>query len=59
MRGRAGRSLFRGDGWIVGVDAGAERLLVRAEAPPERGSEVGLRFLAPPIAVEDDGEEGR
>jgi iron(III) transport system ATP-binding protein len=59
VRGKAGRSLFRGDGWIVGVEAGTERLLVRAEAPPERGSDVGLRFLAPPLAVEDDGEEGR
>ncbi|MCK6481729.1 MAG: ABC transporter ATP-binding protein [Planctomycetes bacterium] len=56
VRGTAGRSLFRGDGWIVGVEAGGERLLVRSGAPCERGAEVGVRFLREPLAVEDDGE---
>jgi len=55
-RGVAGRSLFRGDAWIVAVEAGGERVLVRAATPPDRGSEVGLRFEKPPVAVEDDGE---
>ncbi len=56
VRGRAGRSLFRGDGWIVAVEAGGARLLVRTGSPAERGAEVGLRFLREPLAVEDDGE---
>jgi iron(III) transport system ATP-binding protein len=59
VRGTAGRSLFRGDGWIVRVDAADQRLLVRALEPPERGADVGLSFAAPPVAVEDDGESTR
>ncbi len=59
LHGKAGRSLFRGDGWIVGVSSGERRLLVRAEEPPEAGTELALRFVAPPLAVEDDGEEER
>jgi ABC-type Fe3+/spermidine/putrescine transport system ATPase subunit len=58
VRGVAGRALYRGDGWILGVEAAGERLLVRTDAPPARGSEVGLRFAAPACAVEDDGEAG-
>lgn len=56
VRGTAGRSLFRGDRWITGVEAGPARILVRADAPPERGSALGLRFRRDPVAVEDDGE---
>ncbi len=56
LRATAGRSLFRGDGWIVSVSSGERRLLVRAAEAPERGTEVGLRFVSPPVAVEDDGE---
>ena len=56
IRGTAGRALYRGDGWVVAVDAAGERLLVRTDSPVERGSEVGLRFVSPPHAVEDDGE---
>ena len=56
VRGTAGRALYRGDGWLLPVDAGGQRLLVRTNEPPDRGAEVGLRFLAAPAAVEDDGE---
>jgi ABC-type Fe3+/spermidine/putrescine transport system ATPase subunit len=56
---RAGRCLFRGDGWIVSAAVGGVRLLVRTEEPVEPGSEVRLSFAAPPSAVEDDGEGAR
>jgi iron(III) transport system ATP-binding protein len=56
VRGVAGRSLFRGDGWIVSVAADGARLLVRADREPQRGESLGLRLVAPPVAVEDDGE---
>jgi iron(III) transport system ATP-binding protein len=55
----AGRSLFRGDGWIVAARAGETRLLVRAAEAVEPGTEVRLSFAAAPAAVEDDGEDSR
>jgi iron(III) transport system ATP-binding protein len=59
VRGTAGRSLFRGDGWIVAVTSGGRRLLVGAAEAPGPGEEVGVSFVAPPSAVEDDGEDSR
>jgi hypothetical protein len=55
----AGRSLFRGDGWIVDVASGGSRLLVRAGEAEEPGASIGVAFVAPPVAVEDDGEDAR
>jgi ABC-type Fe3+/spermidine/putrescine transport system ATPase subunit len=59
LRGKAGRSIFRGDGWIVRVAAGDQELLVRAAEAPERGADVGVVFATSPVAVEDDGEGPR
>ncbi len=53
----AGRSLFRGDGWIVSAEAGGRRLLVRSAEPAEAGAAIRLAFAAPPAAVEDDAED--
>jgi iron(III) transport system ATP-binding protein len=58
VRGVAGRALFRGDSWLLPVEADGARLLVRTGEPPARGAAVGLRFQAAPAAVEDDGEAG-
>jgi iron(III) transport system ATP-binding protein len=58
VRGRAGRALYRGDSWLLPVEADGTRLLVRTGEPPERGSEVALRFATAPASVEDDGEDG-
>ena len=57
VRGKALRGTFRGDGWIVSVEASGARLLVRSEERIEDGAEVGIRFAVPPCAVEDDREE--
>jgi ABC-type Fe3+/spermidine/putrescine transport system ATPase subunit len=54
LRGVAGRALFRGDSWILGVRCGSERLLVRADSPPAPDAPVSLSFVAPSRAVERD-----
>ena len=57
VHGTAGRALYRGDSWLLPVDADGARLLVRTVEPPERGAAVSLRFVADPAAVADDGED--
>jgi len=53
VRGRVARSLYRGEGWLLSVEAGGARLVARSAERLEAGTEVGLRFAAPPRTVED------